>query len=88
MDDLILVLDADDQLNLSVDESDELVLEDSYPYGSYHDKFPGPYEVTPFFYDDQILQTENKVMMHDLVVREIPVTETTNPYGGRTVVIG
>ena len=49
--------------------------------------YPGEYEVTPRF-SEQVLQTNGFVMRDDVTVHEIPVTETTNPYGGKTILIG
>ena len=49
--------------------------------------YQGPYEVTPRLYE-QMLETENKLMMDDVTVYEIPITRTTNPTGGLTVLIG
>lgn len=50
------------------------------PYG-------GSYEVTPRLYT-QSLDTDGKLMQDDVTVYEIPVTRTTNPVGGQTVLIG
>lgn len=50
-------------------------------------EYAGPYEVTPTF-DDQLLGTQGKVMRSDVTVHEIPVTRTSNPYDGITVLIG
>lgn len=50
--------------------------------------YEGDYEVTPRLYDPVTLATENKRMLDDLTVREIPVTITSNVQGGKTVVIG
>ena len=51
------------------------------------DWYEGEYEVTPQL-TAQTLETEEKMMRHDVTVHEIPVTRTTNPHGGQTVVIG
>jgi hypothetical protein len=39
-------------------------------------------------HEDQKLRTNEKIMRDDVTVKEIPVTVTTNIYGGKTVVIG
>lgn len=52
-----------------------------------HDIYEGPYAVTPRLYD-QYLETDGKLMEDDVTVYEIPVTRTTNPTGGLTVLIG
>ena len=51
------------------------------------DPYTGSYSVIPTF-EDQILPTMNKNMLGDVVVHEIPVTYTTNPSDGITVLIG
>ena len=51
------------------------------------DYYDGEYNVTPRLYE-QTLATSNKVMRNDVSIYEIPVTSTTNPHGGKTVVIG
>lgn len=52
-----------------------------------HDIYEGPYIVTPRLYN-QHLETKDKTMSDDVTVYEIPVTRTTNPTGGLTVLIG
>lgn len=49
--------------------------------------YGGSYEVTPRLYV-QSLDTDGKLMRDDVTVYEIPVTRTTNPHGGQTVLIG
>ena len=49
--------------------------------------YDGSYEVTPRLYA-QSLDTDGKLMEDDVTVYEIPVTRTTNPTGGLTVLIG
>ena len=49
--------------------------------------YDGSYEVTPRLYA-QYLDTDGKLMEDDVTVYEIPVTRTTNPTGGLTVLIG
>ena len=51
------------------------------------EEYAGPYEVTPRLYA-QSLDTDGKLMEDDVTVYEIPVTRTTNPTGGLTVLIG
>lgn len=86
--DLLIELDSHDDIVLADGGEDDLVLEDSYagelPYDFYH----GPYNVTPILYDGQELRTDQKIMTDNVTVEAIPITRTTNPYGGQTVVIG
>ena len=77
MDDLILVLDGEEEL--------VLVLGDAV--GAYVPPYEGEYEVIPRL-EDQTLETNGKQMADDVTVRQIPVVYTTNPYNGKTVVIG
>lgn len=49
--------------------------------------YTGEYTVTPSI-EEQTLQTQNKMMSNDVVVEEIPYYETSNQYGGYTVIIG
>lgn len=50
------------------------------------DHYKGPYEVIPLAWQEQSLETKNKVMDKNVTVFEIPYDETTNAYG-TTVVI-
>lgn len=77
MEDLILVLDGEEEL--------ELVLSD--PVGVYAPTYEGEYVVTPSF-SEQVLETNGYLMADDVTVHVIPVTQTSNEYGGTTVVIG
>lgn len=56
--------------------------------GVEYPDYTGPYSVTPSFYYQQLLETYGKHMTADVLVDSIHVTETENPQGGRTIVIG
>lgn len=58
-----------------------------FPKCDYPSPYGGEYEVTPRLYE-QYLDTDGKYMEDDVTVFEIPITRTSNPYGGQTVVIG
>lgn len=47
--------------------------------------YTGEYEVIPHPYDDQVLETQDKFMEHDVTVQKVPYSEVTNPSGGFTV---
>lgn len=47
--------------------------------------YTGEYEVTPQASGDQILETANKTLTKDLIIKEIPYHEVTNLTGGITV---
>lgn len=73
------------ELELVMDVSElELELDSS---GYIPETYDGPYEVTPDF-EDQVLETEDLLMSDDVIVKEIPVAEVTNPAGGLTLTIG
>lgn len=76
-------------VSMSVANSQQLI-----PFGigaEYHmdaaETYDGEYTVTPRLYA-QTLDTDRKLMADDVTVYEIPVTQTSNPYGGQTVLIG
>lgn len=49
--------------------------------------YAGPYQVDPSF-DEQMLETAQKVMADDVTVHAIEVSRVSNPSGGITVYIG
>lgn len=55
--------------------------------GRTYPHYDGEYEVTPRLYE-QSLETNGKLMDNNVTVFEIPITRTTNPTGGQTVLIG
>ena len=67
------------------------ILEDGecavYYEASSRDGYEGPYSVTPQF-EDQVLETKDKLMLDDVTVDAIAVSSVSNPAGGRTVYIG
>ena len=73
---------------LVCDRPDDLVLEDSFAGSSDYVPYGGPYEIDPVFHSDTTLATRNKLLTRNLTVRQIKITESTNPSGGRTVLIG
>jgi len=50
-------------------------------------EYDGSYEVTPSL-NNQVLETQDRKMREDLTVKKIPISTTSNPYGGQTVLIG
>ena len=56
--------------------------------GTDYPPYEGPTTITPEAYEMQILQTEKKSVMDNIVVLPIPYFETTNPQGGYTIFIG
>lgn len=49
--------------------------------------YTGEYEVTPKV-TKQTLQTAEKVMLHDVTIKEMPLVTTSNTSGGKTLIIG
>lgn len=87
-DDLILLLDAEQDMILVDDQYTDMILVDDIPYADHHEEYTGEYTVIPILDDEQVLETNNKVMTDNVTVKPIPVVQTTNPYGGYTIVIG
>lgn len=72
----ITIENVTDEIELEIDSS-----------GYIPETYDGPYEVTPDF-NDQVLETEDLLMSDDVIVKEIPVAEVSNPAGGLTLTIG
>lgn len=49
--------------------------------------YTGAYEVTPKAWDEQVLQTEGKLMTDDVTVFRVPYYETINLFDGKTAYI-
>ena len=49
--------------------------------------YAGPYEVTPKAWDEQVLQTDGKLMTDDVTVFRVPYYETINLFDGKTAYI-
>lgn len=56
--------------------------------GSSYETYSGTYDVTPLVSQDRVLDTDNKLMVADVTVREIPFSDVDNDEGGRTATIG
>lgn len=52
-----------------------------------YDNFNGDYEVTPKI-NSQTIETKNKLMYEDLIVKSIPYYEVSNTQGRVTIIIG
>lgn len=78
-DELILLLEDGDGIDLRLELG---------ATGELPPVYDGEYTVTPRLDAEQELLTQNKLMANNVVVHPIPVVITTNPYDGRTVVIG
>ena len=49
--------------------------------------YGGPYEVTPKAWEEQVLETEGKLMADDVTVFKVPYYETSNLFDGKTAYI-
>lgn len=59
---------------------------DDGPNPDDHDYFDGPYVVVPAW-NEQVLETDDKICTDDISVLEIPVSEVENEAGGLTLTI-
>lgn len=67
----------------------KITIDVGYPHsGTPYPIYEGPTTITPEAYEMQILQTEKKSVLENIVVLPIPYFETSNPQGGNTVYIG
>jgi len=76
------------EITLGVDRTWKDVSLEVNKGGKVYPPYEGPYNVTPTFYFQQRLETYGKSMTDDVIVDSIKVTESLNPQGGRTIVIG
>jgi len=76
------------EITLGVDRTWKDVSLEVNKGGKVYPPYGGPYNVTPTFYFQQRLETYGKSMTDDVIVDSIKVTESLNPQGGRTIVIG
>lgn len=56
--------------------------------GAYYPPYEGSYHIIPALYRQQRMRTHGKSMTSDVLIDAIKFTETENPQGGRTIVIG
>ena len=75
-----LIGDGDGVLEMEL--ADPIIRTGVYPV------YDGPIAVVSRIGEEQTLDTGMTSVMEDITVGRIPVTETSNPYGGNTVVIG
>ena len=73
---------VEDNNSLDMEMGDSVIHVSDIPY------YEGETEVIPMLNTVQTLETEGTQLRSDITVREIPIVETTNPYGGKTVLIG
>lgn len=52
------------------------------------EQFSGPYEMVPTAFSPQVLDTQNKILLDNITIKEIPFYETSNLSDGITAYIG
>lgn len=52
-----------------------------------YEMYDGTYEVEPDAFQDQVLDTKNKILRKDLEIHHVPFYATHNPQGGNTAYI-
>lgn len=52
-----------------------------------YDHYNGNYKVSPKAFEEQTLQTTNKLLGEDVIITEVPYYETSNTSNGTTVYI-
>lgn len=52
-----------------------------------YENYTGSYEVTPKI-ESQVVDTKNKTMTSDILIKEIPTYKVSNSSGGTTFIIG
>lgn len=68
---------------ISITRFDDVVIADP----SYVPTYEGTYDVTPKVIQ-QTLETENKKMLDNVTIKQIPYYEVSNIYDGKTIYIG
>ena len=86
---LEVTLDGDDVLTVELDDRALIGLDVdiSTPHAIDVDPYEGEYEVTPSL-QAQYFDTKDKILRKSMTIHQIPVVYTSNPYNGKTVVIG
>lgn len=77
------VADGKIDLNTTINGQGSIVF---VQHDSRYDPYTGLYEIIPTT-DDQTLETKDKLMLNDMVIKEIPTYEVSNEYG-KTFYIG
>lgn len=85
--DIELNFQTEKELEIDLSISSEITLTIEEGSGGTLPYYTGAYEVTPRK-QEQVLGTKNKSMRDDVTINPITYSETTNPEGGKTVVIG
>lgn len=84
-DEINVMIDNDDNITIVLDE--DIGITGVIDTGiNLHPDYRGPYRVIPST-QEQILDTNDKIMKDDVTVEEIPYFETANEYG-YTIYIG
>lgn len=88
-DELEIILEDEDTLELELQE-DTLDVEletDTVVITDYKNKYEGEYNITPLAFQQQELETKDKYLEENVIVKEVPFFEVSN-VEGTTVYIG
>lgn len=80
-----LEIKTDDDISIDISNSDLIDIDVEVGSGGSLPYYMGPYEITPKARDAVVLDTSLKSMSEDVVIHEVPYSETTNPEGGKTI---
>ena len=88
----IILEDEEELIDINLEEEDELIdikLENDIIEIPIYDEeiYDGEYDITPLAFQEQELETKDKLLEKNIKVKEIPFFETSNLYGD-TVYIG
>ena len=84
---LEMSLSTDDGLSFNLSGNDGIEFTITTPTSIDVEQYEGPYTITPRL-DEQTLETARKLAREDITVHKIPITYTSNLFGGQTVLIG
>lgn len=80
--------DLDEKFYAVFDEVETFTAEFSSTISCHENIYEGETVVIPKAFQDQTLDTSDKVVLDDITVLEIPYTEVSNLSNGLTVIIG
>lgn len=77
-----LTAETSEDVSMTVEDSTSVTLTaEASTYISGAEYYTGTYEITPRAYDEQILETAQKMMADDVTVRAVPYYVTSNTTG-------
>lgn len=76
-----IIIDDEDTEEVSVEDNIEKIYLNNYNY------YKGEYDITPLAFQQQKLETKDKILKENVIVKEVPFFEVSN-VEGTTVYIG